>query len=830
MNIRKLFQFGSVETILEQADENKGRVLRVRLLAFLVVLVITMVLGVGAILLATDSTHLILVCTALLFLGLFVSFFISKMYIDQITMVFSAVTEARRAAEAATRTKSEFLAKMSHEIRTPMNAITGMAELALREDMPDTVREHILTIKQAGANLLSIINDILDFSKIESGKLEIVPTEYSFSFLINDVISIIRTRVIDLQIRFVAYIDCNIPDALFGDEIRVRQIFLNILSNAVKYTEKGFVSLAVTGEISGETVNLVIEVADSGRGIQQKNMEKLFSEFVQFDLGSNKGIEGTGLGLAITRNLINAMNGDISVVSEYGRGSTFTVTLPQEIHSPEKLALVENPAGKNVLLFERREIYVDSILRALDNLGVHCTHVCSNEEFGEKMESGTWPFVFIAFGLFESVSDILEKHDSQIKIVLLAKFGEVLADKNLQILTMPAYSVSIANALNGINTGFVSGTYTEAVLGFIAPEARILVVDDIDTNLKVAEGLLLPYKMQVELCSSGLKAIEAVKQRDYDIVFMDHMMPEMDGIQATAAIRAWEREDQQNNTGNVCRRMPIIALTANAVSGMKEMFVKNGFNDFLAKPIDVTRLEELIDRWIPKEKKQRVDTRERVTDTCSLLIPAAIPGIDMHHGVKMTGGKVAGYRGVLSVFYKDTLERLPVLQTTPAADALDEFVIHVHALKSASASIGAEKISNEAAALESAGKTGNLAELDKQLPVFAENLAELVKNIGKALGISDDMGQREIAPPVIPAATAPNLVPLLHELVAALKSRKVHEIDLIIRQLHELPLDTGKESGVITKLVEISDYVLMAEFESAAEAVQTLLEGAFHGN
>ena len=506
---------------------------------------------------------------------------------------------ARELAEQGSRAKSDFLAKMSHEIRTPMNAIIGMTELALRSNDPDFVREHILTVKQSSANLLSIINDILDFSKIETGKLEIVPAEYSLSSLINNIISIIRMRVIDSQLRFVVNTDSSIPDALIGDEIRIRQVLLNILGNAVKYTEKGFVSFSVSGKITEEySIVLAMEVKDSGKGIKPEDLDRLFSEYVQVDIGKNKYVEGTGLGLAITKNILKAMNGDINVTSEYGVGSTFTVTLPQKIHSPEAMAKVENAGEKNVLLFERRELYANSIILTVDNLGVKCTLISSDSELLKELSSGKFGFLFISFSLYKQNIDVISQFGLDTKIVVFTEFGEAVSDKELNIMAMPVYSISIANILNGVTNNFFYNEDNEAILRFTAENANVLIVDDIITNLKVAKGLLLPYKMEIDMCKSGMMAIEAIKNNRYDLVFMDHLMPEMDGIETTKKIREMGDQDPYYND------LPIIALTANAVSGTKEMFLKHGFNDFLSKPIDTIKLNTILEKWIPEEKRQ----------------------------------------------------------------------------------------------------------------------------------------------------------------------------------------------------------------------------------
>ena len=507
--------------------------------------------------------------------------------------------EALEKAQSASRTKSEFLAKMSHEIRTPMNAIIGMAELALRSDSMDTAYEHILTVKQAGTNLLSIINDILDISKVERGKLDIVPMDYQLSSLLHDVISIIRMKIVDSHLRFVVNVDSRIPNALRGDEVRIRQVLLNLLGNAVKYTGSGgFVSLCIRGEMDGaETVNLTIDVEDTGCGIKEEDQKTLFNEYARFDREKNKDAEGAGLGLAITWHIIKAMGGDIGVRSEYGKGSTFTIMFPQTVCSDKPLGHVNHVGEQSVLVYEKRDIYADSLIFAMDNLGVDGKLISGDSELLEELAHGKHTAAFVSFELYRRNVKAIMGMGTKTKLVILTEFGETVPEKNLTVLAMPVHSVSVANILNGEQDSFSYHGNTEVVVGFTAPEANVLVVDDILTNLKVVKGLLLPYGMQVSLCKSGEMALDAIRTTRYDIVFMDHLMPGMDGVEATSRIRNFSAED------NYFADVPIVALTANVIAGMREFFLENGFSDFMSKPVDVVRLNAVLEKWIPEEKQ-----------------------------------------------------------------------------------------------------------------------------------------------------------------------------------------------------------------------------------
>ena len=736
------------------------------------------------------------------------------------------LSAARMRADEESKSKSSFLANMSHEIRTPMNAITGMAELLLRRDLPEDVRSEVQEIKHAGNNLISIINDILDFSKIEAGKLEIIPAVYLLSSLVNDTVNIIRMRLLEKPIRFFTNIDGNIPNGLIGDEVRIRQILLNLLSNAVKYSEKGHIGFSITVDRQEETqVWLRITVADTGRGIQPEDQARLFGDFVQFDKKKNRGVEGTGLGLAITKRLCLAMNGDIGVESEYGHGSVFTAVIPQGIESRIPFAAVEEPEHKKVLVYEGRSVYARSVCWTLVNMGIPHTLVTDLDGFSENLGREEWFYVFSGYGLYEKIKPVMERATfpggKKPPLALLVEWGTEAFIPHVRFVSLPAQSLSIANVLNGRAD---SRGYTEnsSVIRFSCPAARILVVDDIATNLKVAEGLLAPYKATVDICLSGRQAIEMVQHQHYDIVFMDHMMPEMDGIETTAAIRAWEAEKANGKKGvEFPQETPIVALTANAVSGMREMFIANGFSDFLAKPIDISMLDEILHHWIPKEKiqltvnhKQKIVNNEQISTPPT---PLTIPGIDSAKGIAMTGGTEALYRQVLSLFRSDAQERLPLLQTVPEASALPMFVTQVHALKSAAASVGAAAISAEAAGLEAAGKAGDLTHIRENLSAFAERLAELVKNIGAALDLSADSRNAAADTNGI-CSEQPHTIPLFRELAGALQSQNVPEIDRILGELSKQPMDAQTRETV----EQISDAVLVAEFGKAQEILATL--------
>jgi signal transduction histidine kinase/CheY-like chemotaxis protein len=498
------------------------------------------------------------------------------------------VTNMQKIIENLQKTnkaKSNFLARMSHEIRTPMNAIMGLVELCTRENLSEQMLKYMLSIKKSCDNLLSIINDILDFSKIESGKLEIVPVKYDVASLINDIINITQIKTIESQVHFIVDINSNIPSKLIGDEARIRQILLNILNNAFKYTSEGFVSITMRGETQKDnTLLLNIKITDTGTGIKQENINRLFE---------------IGLVLTITKSLCDAMGGNISVDSVYGKGSTFTITLPQLIvEKCEKIAVVQNPEAKKVLLYETNDIYADSILKTLEDLSVECTRVRNYDAFCTELKNPSYSFVFISADIFAQAKKTAWALGVNSNFVILKKFNAIAYEKYARAIILPVHAISIANILNetGDDTTNLEENFDENRT-FVTSDARVLIVDDISINLMVAEGLMAAYMMQIDTCTNGKAAIEKIKNTKYDIVFMDHMMPELDGIETTRIIR--------KIPGEYFANLPIIALTANAISGIRNMFLQNGMNDLLTKPIELPKLNEILDKWLPSNKKSK---------------------------------------------------------------------------------------------------------------------------------------------------------------------------------------------------------------------------------
>jgi len=527
---------------------------------------------------------------------------------------------ARELAEESTKAKSSFLANMSHEIRTPMNAILGVTEIILQnDDLPDDIEAGLEKIYNSCTLLLGIINDILDFSKIEAGKLDIMPSEYKIADLINDSVQLNMMRIGSKAIKFELQIDENIPAKLTGDELRIKQILNNLLSNAFKYTESGTVTLTVSSEhkpLSAamplseqvpESEVLVMSVSDTGQGMTKAQLSRLFTEYSRFNRDSYKNIEGTGLGLTITQRLINLMDGEITVDSKPRAGSIFTVRLPQEKVDDEVLGIE--------LASSLRQFRVDELMQK----GRH------------HIEREPMPY------------------------------------------------------------------------------GKVLVVDDVETNLYVASGLLNTYSLQVDTTMSGREALAMIKGgKEYDVVFMDHMMPEMDGIEAVNHLR---------KSGYTA---PVVALTANAVTGQKDMFLSNGFDDFISKPIDIHQFDFILNKYVRKEQRS-----ERQEQPCApQIVPQIVPNTQKKENTLLIESFIRDGRRALAV-----LDELCHKKKYAKEECLKRFIITVHGMKVSLSSIGETELSKMAEKMEMAGRAQDSRYIKSSMPVFMEGLRELLERI-----------------------------------------------------------------------------------------------------
>ena len=688
--------------------------------------------------------------------------------------------------EKASKMKSDFLANMSHEIRTPMNAVIGLTDLAMREEMPHAVREYIHQIKASSKNLLVIINDILDFSKIESGKMDIVEVEYEPLSVIQDLTSIVNSRIGDKNIEFTMDISPDMPKKLYGDNVRIHQIILNLLTNAVKFTPQGEVHFKMAFEKNGDDSILIkAEIRDTGIGIKEKDISKIFKSFQQVDSKRNRNIEGTGLGLAISQQLLELMGGTIHVESVYEKGTTFFFDVPQKVvDASPVMPPLDKTIKAAVLLknpFVKAQLFCD-----LDRIGAEYVDIVENRDL-DKLDAD---FLIVEKEYFvQEIQDFVAKNPELHCLELVPYDGiDVVDIPNVRVISKPVYSLSLYNAMGIHDIEFQNSSAENESFAFIAPEAHILIVDDNSVNLTVASGLLKPLEMTIETAQSAAAAIEKIHHTRYDLIFMDHMMPEVDGIEATHIIR---RLVPSYND------VPIIALTANAVGGAREMFIREGMNDFVAKPIDVKDALAKLKKWLPSEKivpiegdssAPKTEQHSASDEPHGVNAAMEVEELNVESALSLLGSENLFWI-VLEEYYGSIEKKAELILEHKAAEQWRNYTVEVHALKSSSRQVGADEIADLAAELEKAGNDGNIALINEKTDDLIKMYRELHKALGKYFAnTSEDEKQ---------TAEFADIVSKLNQMHEALDNFDTLQIDEVIEEMSKF-----KYSGTNADLFE----------------------------
>ena len=617
----------------------------------------------------------------------------TRNYIEEITRV-------REQAEQANIAKSAFLANMSHEIRTPMNAIVGLSDIIMEESKGRKVYEYTCDIKASAHNLLALINDILDLSKVEAGKMELVPTQYHVKSLVKEVLNMMDIVASQHGLMLESEYDMSIPCCYLGDESRIKQILINLLNNALKFTKKGHVKISVSG-MQGETEDtecLIFRVEDTGCGIREEDFERIFENFKQIDSKRNRSAEGTGLGLSITRHLAELMQGTIKVESVYGEGSTFIVEIQQKIADARPLSEVPEPEARKEMPLEP----------------------------------------------------------------------------------------------------------------FTAKGCKVLVVDDNLINRKVARTFLQTYGLEIIEAESGMEAIELVHRTQFDIIFMDHMMPMMDGIEAVQIIR---RDCGENG------RLPVvIALTANAMEGVRENFLANGFQDFITKPIDRRAMHMALLKWIPEENRVAGGSwMDNLQANNDIFQKITIEGIDTDEMAVHYSGSLEEYNELLALYCLDGQRKLKVLQELWEERDYEGYGIEVHALKSASANVGAMRVSSRAKEQEKAVNRGDLTFVDSHA---SKLLAEYEEQLGHIQDYLEKNRKEESINVIKKTIEKAELLQEMESALDSLEDFQAKECAHKIEGLLECQLETDTEAA----LEKVKEQLKLYEDEAAEQMLRELIE------
>lgn len=639
------------------------------------------------------------------------------------------IARSKAEVENARQTKSKFLANMTHEIRTPMNAIIGMTELILKEDLNNGAREETEVIKDASSELLSIINNILTYSKLDSGKLELLPTKYRFDELMNE---IIRTVSIDLQDRSIDFhvdIDPSIPIMLYGDDIRIKQVFLSLLFNALRYSDDGRIIMEVKNEyISKEhSVTLHCSVSDTGVGLSQVDIEAIFGAYERYDSRQGSNLKGMGLELSICKELLHLMGGELKISSIVGIGMAIEFEFTNVVVDDIPIVRLQEDENRQVLIFLSNKMEEKSWKILNDKFNIRPEYVYSRNAFATKIFEKKYSHIFLPDQEYQNLKDVLEQYECEDYTYIITDYRHAFRDfNNCKLLRRPLSCLNLGDVFNDKWTqeNYQAPLEKENV---IFPKARVLLVDDNKVNLKVAAGILENFGIRADMVESGYACVEMLKKEKYHLVLLDQFMPDMNGVETLHNIREIQ--------GEYYKELPVLCMTADFGGEVREHLISEGFQDYIAKPMKIYYVERFLRQYLPEElmeivnkpeesisKEKTEGKEEQKTETLSMNLQPVL-------GINTVGGNEETYLTILNTYYKEGLDKIQEIPKIYESGDISLFTTNVHSVKGSSASVGAPGISAVFKALEMAGKSNDTAYIEQNLNQALEQFQTLLEEV-----------------------------------------------------------------------------------------------------
>jgi len=696
-----------------------------------------------------------------------------------------------------------------------MNAIKGMSDLLLMTDLNQTQKYYTNNLVTASEYLLKMINGILDFSKIEANCMDIIEVEYSLISLLSDVCNMNNFKSVGKDIAFVTDISPNLPSILFGDDTRIKQVLLNLLGNSVKYTNEGYLRLSVSEiERSDYNVTLYFHVDDTGIGIKKKDIQNLFEAFVQADQRKNRNTNGTGLGLPISKKLVELMGGQLTVQSEYGRGSSFGFTIKQGIICDEPIVRIKQPERKKVLVIGKSSVITKSLWNILDSLNIPYDK-CVTEEYARKhiTDRSYTHIIYFYTDWHDFLIQSYSRINTDCRVIAVKDYRRVIIQNtplDTDILFEPVLVHSVAFALNDEYKSLFINLERSPIGELQLRDANILAVDDNNAYLKVICELLKYSGVEPDIAHCGDEAINLCRKKVYDLILMDHMMSGIDGTEASRLIRSCT---MNKNT-------PIAALTANCIAGMREMFLENGMNDYVSKPISISELNRVLREWIPKHKimhSNEVKTNTEIID--SIKIPDYILALPLNvmEALRLLNGNISAYISILKTFVTATEEFVAkALKFSQTNEDFQRFQIDVHGFASSLANVGALSLSSEARRMETAAKNGDIGYILHELHSFIFEAEELVKEIKNAFQFNEI---EEAANKPIGDRQA--LMERLLEIKVLISALEIEEACSLADELYAFAYDDKIDELLGKILISLKNYDL--------NGCEELIEGLFTG-